>query len=228
VATFAQATSFLSAGACFATTLLLVFAAAWWRRRSVHRDRGTRPGLDGVAGLIFADLDGYTALTEQQGDAHAAYVATRFERLARVACSGRARVVKTAGDGLMIAAPSEAETVQTAARLAQLVDADPVLPAAAVGVTYGPCVERGGDLFGTTVNLAARLVSVTTPGQVWCTDAVADAARAIGFTTFRLKDMTFDGIEQPAAVHRMEVRPHASTNGSPSPLQVPFAHAGSR
>jgi adenylate cyclase len=228
VAMFAQATSFLWAGACFATTLLVVAAAVWWGRRSVRRDRVPRSGLNGVAGLIFADLDGYTALTEKQGDAQAAYVASRFELLARAACTGRARVVKTAGDGVMIAAPSQWETVQTATRLAQLVDADPVVPAAAVGVTYGPCIERGGDLFGTTVNLAARLSAVTTPGQVWCTDAVADAARAIGFATYRLEDITFHGIQHPAAVHRIEVRPPASTDGSASSLQAPLAHAGGR
>jgi adenylate cyclase len=231
VGAFAQPTGFLSASACIATTLALVVAAAWWRRRSVHRGRVPRHGLDVVAGLIFADLDGYTALSEQQGDRQAAYLASRFAALARAACVGRARVLKTAGDGVMIAAPSATESAETAARLVHLVNADPILPAAALAVTYGACVERGGDLFGTTVNLAARLANVTTPGEVWCTGAVAHAAQTIGFTTSRLEDMTFDGIKRPVTVHRMDPHPHASSNPATSALQAPFApfaHAAAR
>ena len=72
--------------------------------QEARRDPGGREGA-----VVFADLAGYTALTEAHGDDGAADVALRFFDLAASLLPGDARIVKTIGDAVMIVA-SEAPT----------------------------------------------------------------------------------------------------------------------
>lgn len=127
-----------------------------------------------MASILFADLSGFTALTEAHGDLDAAAIATRFTDLASSALDGDARVLKTMGDEVMIVASTPAEAVRTALALASAVEAETEFPAVRAGINHGPVVKVGEDLFGGTVNLAARVASHARGGQVLCTATVAD------------------------------------------------------
>jgi adenylate cyclase len=129
-----------------------------------------------VPAISFLDLTGYTHLTEQQGDATAAALAETLAVLvARSAREHGGVPVKWLGDGVMIHFREPAGAVRSALGLVdQLPEAG--LPPAHVGVAAGPVVAQGGDYFGRTVNLAARIAAHATAGQVLVSQRVAEAA----------------------------------------------------
>jgi adenylate cyclase len=119
-----------------------------------------------TAAVLFADLSGFAALTEAQGDSVAADVATRFADLARASVVRDARLLKTLGDGVLIVATDIAAARATATRLRDLVRRDPALPPVRSGICDGAVVWRDGDVFGATVNRAARLTNAAKPWEI--------------------------------------------------------------
>ena len=118
----------------------------------------------------FADLVGYSALNEELSTGELDELIDRFEQRAldAVARPG-ARLVKVIGDEVMFAVASAADAVAVAG---QLLDA-PDLPALRIGLATGTVLAHEGDLFGTVVNLAARLEALAEPGE-----ALVDAETA--------------------------------------------------
>lgn len=98
--------------------------------------------------IVFADLAGFTALTEAHGDQDAVDVAARFFDLARRCLAEGAAVVKTMGDAVMISGASVAAGIATALRLATAVNDELSYPMLRVGLHAGPAMERDGDYFG--------------------------------------------------------------------------------
>jgi class 3 adenylate cyclase len=117
--------------------------------------------------VAFLDLTGFTSLTQERGDKIAAEMALRLAEMAsREVARHGGRVVKLLGDGVLMYFPDLAEAVQAALDLMdQLVASD--LPPGHVGISQGPVVARDGDIFGRTVNLAARISDVTPSGELY-------------------------------------------------------------
>jgi len=137
------------------------------------------------ATILIADLSGFTALTESHGDQDAADIVSRFYDLAQAALSDDARLVKTIGDAVMIVASQPSSAVVTALRLLASVQVEPGFPSVRAGLHLGPCIERSGDYFGATVNIAARVTAYARSGQILCTEAVADVIRDSSLITLR-------------------------------------------
>jgi adenylate cyclase len=74
------------------------------------------------------------------------------------------------------------------------------LPPAHVGVAAGPVVVQGGDYFGRTVNLAARLAARAGAGQVLVSGSVAESASPEGVSFVEFGRLRFEGIAQPVRV----------------------------
>jgi adenylate cyclase len=115
---------------------------------------------------VVADLCGFGALTDTRGDHVAATVALRFTAVARLAFGRRVRIVNTMGDAVLAVAATDADALAGARRLVSAVAADPGLPPVHVGLATGPVVWRRGDVFGATVNRAARLAEEAEPGEI--------------------------------------------------------------
>jgi adenylate cyclase len=122
--------------------------------------------------IAFADLAGYTQLTELRGDLHALDVVDRF--LVQVATSlpEDSRVVKTIGDEVMVVGPDPAALTAWALRLGELMSE----PQPRAAVHYGYAQYREGDYFGREVNLAARVQAESGAGEVLVTRAVMEAS----------------------------------------------------
>ena len=127
---------------------------------------------DNSAGcVLFADVSGSTKLYETAGDtaAHEA-IALCVKTFSALTVQHGGRVVKTIGDEVMAVFP-DASRAGAAARDIQL-SVNEMAPVGKVrlgvriGMHQGPVVERDGDVFGDTVNLAARLTEMATRGQI--------------------------------------------------------------
>jgi adenylate cyclase len=117
--------------------------------------------------FVFADIAGFTALTEAHGDLEAANLVARFSAAVRDELGSCGGVhVKTIGDALMLHIPDPGDAVLFALRITHELMHRHGSPAIRVGLHHGPAIERDGDFFGSAVNLAARISSVATGGEV--------------------------------------------------------------
>jgi adenylate cyclase len=161
--------------------------------------------------FLFADLVGYTALTDEQGDERAAGVALEFQRRAReLADRHGAEAVKTLGDAVMLRCPEAAGGIRLGLGLVEELASDPGLPPVRVGVHAGSAVARDGDWFGHGVNVAARLCSVAAGGEVLVSEAAWEAAGeldAIAVGERRLHWLK--NVTEPVPVRPASIRPRS-------------------
>jgi adenylate cyclase len=140
----------------------------------------------GESTFLFADLSGFTALTEAHGDEESAELTNRFfASVRRLLAEHGAEEVKTIGDAVMIRAPAAAEGVRLGVRIVQEIGAQHGFPSIRIGMHTGPAAERSGDWFGATVNTAARVAGMATGGEVLVTDATRQAAGTLKEVEFR-------------------------------------------
>ena len=129
--------------------------------------------------FLFADLAGFSALTEAHGDEQAADLAERFcDSVCELLPGYRGERVKSIGDGLMLRVPNAAAAVRLAVRIVMDFGASRGFPAVRVGMHTGPAVPRRGDWYGATVNLAARVAELAGEREVLLTGATRDAVAA--------------------------------------------------
>ena len=127
--------------------------------------------------FLFADLAGFTALTEAMGDDDAADLADEFASSVRDLLERyEAEQVKLIGDAVMIRGADAAKAIQLSLRIVHEVGARHYFPTVRVGMHTGPAVERQGDWFGATVNLAARVSGLASGGEVLLTEATRESA----------------------------------------------------
>jgi adenylate cyclase len=154
-----------------------------------------RPGR--VPAMCFVDLVGYTRLTEERGDAAAAALAEALALLVDRSAREHGGVpVKWLGDGVMVHYREPAGAVLAALRLVEQLPAAG-LPPAHVGVAAGPVVAQGGDYFGRTVNLAARLAARAGAGQVLVNGNVVEPASPEGVSFVELGELRLEGFARP-------------------------------
>jgi adenylate cyclase len=127
--------------------------------------------------FLFTDLVGYTALTEANGDDRAAELALDFyARVRGLLPHHAAAEVKTIGDGMMLRASDAGSAIRLGLRIVADLEESPGFPPVRVGIHSGPAVERDGDWYGATVNVAARLCAAAGGGQVLVSEATTEAA----------------------------------------------------
>lgn len=129
---------------------------------------------DNAATFAFADIAGFTALTEAHGDEEAVALVGAFCAAVRAelpAVGGEH--VKTIGDAVMLRIPDPADAVRLGLRIAGGLMREHGAPAVRVGLHFGPSVERDGDYFGASVNLAARVSGEAAGGEVLLTGSTA-------------------------------------------------------
>jgi adenylate cyclase len=126
--------------------------------------------------MVFADMSGFTQLTEERGDVLAVDYAEILSHLAlTLAGSHGGRLVKQLGDGVMLAFPGRRAAIEAAVDLRAAAAAGTPLPPLHIGISSGPVIERDGDYFGRTVNLASRLSGIAGPGEIVTDATTADA-----------------------------------------------------
>src|SRR3954452_18271218 len=123
--------------------------------------------------IAFADLAGYTRLTEEAGELEAVNAVERFIEDVEHTLPDDARVIKTIGDAVMVVAADAGALVDWAVGFQVLHAARPM---PRIGMHYGAALYRDGDYFGREVNLASRVAARAGGGEVLVTRAVVEAA----------------------------------------------------
>jgi adenylate cyclase len=158
--------------------------------------------------FLFTDLVGFTALTADRGDDGAADVCQHFyARVRALLDEHEAHEVKTLGDGLMLRGSDPALAIGLGLKIVDELEELDSFPAVRVGMHTGPAVERAGDWYGTTVNVAARLCSAAGGGEVLVSDSTRQAAgrlRKIALEEERLHWLK--NLNEPVPAHLASAR----------------------
>lgn len=176
--------------------------------QSVQADRpDIRPASapDGTVTIAFTDIEGSSALMERLGDTQFVSLLAWHDRIVREAAAEfRGFVVKSQGDGYMLAFPSAAEGLRC--MLAIRDRSEPGFEGRAVrvrtGLHCGETLRRDDDFYGRTVVIAARVCSLATGGEILASDLVHGLARGLG--TFRFgapRSLPLKGLSGALSVH---------------------------
>jgi class 3 adenylate cyclase len=169
----------------------------------------------GIRTILFTDIVGSTSLTQKMGDEGAMEVIHLHDSIVRDALTALGgREIKHLGDGIMASFVSAASAVKCATRIQQEINRRKDAPIKIrVGIAAGEPVEHHNDLFGCTVQLAARLCTHAQPDQILASNVVAElcAGKLLSFED--LGEIAFKGFDEP-------LRTHAVTWSGESPTQA--------
>jgi adenylate cyclase len=134
--------------------------------RSRH-DPGALPDLC----VGFADMVGFTMLSQQLSEEELAALVSRFEDVAHDTVTARGgRVVKMIGDEVMFVTDHPSDAARIALALAEAYADDELLSDVRVALAVGPVLVQDGDFYGPVVNLASRAAGIAAPGSVLVSD----------------------------------------------------------
>jgi adenylate cyclase len=140
-------------------------------------DSGALP----VLAVGFADMVGFTTLSQQLTEEELAAVVARFEEVAHdTVTAGGGRVVKMIGDEAMFVTESALAAARIGLALAEAYAGDDLLSDVRVALAVGPVLVQDGDFYGPVVNLASRVVNMAAPGSVIVTDEFRAAVQSGG------------------------------------------------
>ena len=175
-----------------------------------------RPNPDSAAAtFLFADIAGFTALTEAHGDEEAAKLVADFcDAVEAELPSFGGTQIKTIGDALMLRIPDPGQAVLLGLRVAHDILSGHGAPAVRVGLHHGPAVEREGDYIGATVNLAARISAAASGGEVLLTAQTAALAPAIDRVLYESRGrQTLHNVRDPVELVAAVRQGHTSDQG---------------
>jgi class 3 adenylate cyclase/YHS domain-containing protein len=154
--------------------------------------------------FVFADLSGFTALTEAHGDRKSADVASEFIASVRDLVSlHNAEEVKTIGDAVMVRTSEADVAVRLGLEIIHFVHGRARFPTAHVGMNTGRAVNRDSDWFGASVNIAARVAGAAAGDEVLVTRATVDSVGDISGVEFHSRgEVRLRNIAEPVHVYR--------------------------
>ena len=152
--------------------------------------------------VAFADLVGFTELGETVDVEELGGLASRLAKMAGEVVTHPVRLVKQIGDAVMLVSPDAGAAVDACLTLVERAEAEDDFPPLRAGVSYGPAVNRWGDWFGSTVNVASRLTARARPNAVLVSAAVKDSIGADTFAWSEAGEKKLKGLNQPLTTYR--------------------------
>jgi adenylate cyclase len=187
----------------------------------VERPDLARLAVNGRLAIMFSDIEGSTALNEEIGDKAWARLIERHARQVRTLVTRHGgHVVKSQGDGFMVAFALPEEAVRCAVELQRELARTGELRVR-IGIHEGTSVRRGDDLFGRNVAYAARVAALADGGQVLVSEPVREAVGEIAGAGWSL------GYDEGSEVELKGLRgAHRLYVATPRPAAEPHATAG--
>ena len=172
-------------------------------------DRQETPAPSGLVTVLFTDIEGSTTITQRLGDAEAQEVLRTHNTIVRDALKAHGgSEIKHTGDGIMASFVSVSGALGCAIAIqravAALVREDPEMPLRVrIGLNAGEPVVEDEDLFGTAVQLAARICAHAEPGQIVVPTVVRELAAGKGFLLADLGEVALRGFEDPVRLYEL-------------------------
>jgi class 3 adenylate cyclase len=163
----------------------------------------------GLCTILFTDVEGSTALTERLGDAKARQVLRNHERITREALRAHGGAeVKAMGDGFMASFSSATRALECAIAMQRAFaahdDEHPETPIRVrIGLNAGEPIAEEEDLFGTAVNMAARVAAKAEGGEILASDVVRQLVAGKGFPFSDRGDVALRGFEDPVRLYEV-------------------------
>ncbi len=155
-----------------------------------------------VCGVGFADLSGFTALTQLLTPAELSMLLNEFNAtVSGVVHGDGGRVVKFIGDEVMWVSSTPGQLVKTAVDLVNHPKAKQAGLQVRAGLGYGQALAINGDYFGNVVNLAARLVAAAGPGQILAAPAVHE--KLPNWPATARESLSLKGFDVPVTPYEM-------------------------
>jgi class 3 adenylate cyclase len=192
----------------------------------------------GDLAVLFADVSGSTQLYEELGNAKALEIVGECLALVQRACEDHGgRLIKTIGDEAMVVFAGADDAAEAAIGVQAAILAHPAIGgtqlAMRIGFHLGPAIEAGGDVYGDSVNIAARMVALAKRGQVITTAETTAAlspwlrARAREIDTLTIKGKLKDiGIFELICQDSAEDLTALATRMMPLPARIRLSHGG--
>jgi adenylate cyclase len=189
-----------------------------WRRHLAVALQRRQPHLSAAGPLTatvgFADLVGFTRLSQQLSDEELVRLVQRFESgVADLITSHGGRVIKSLGDELLFVADEPEIGANIACDLAEKTSRRKI-SGIHIGLEFGWVVSQGGDIFGDTVNLASRLTALAEPNHVLVGPALAEELAPLGgFELVALPPLDVRGFGMVAAAELRRIT-HSADGGT--------------
>ncbi len=159
-----------------------------------------KPSNNKLSAILFSDIAGYSALMEKDINAAMSLLDRYFDISQSVVQKFGGRIVKTYGDGSMITFSSAVQAVGCAEELQLRCLIEPRIPLR-IGLHVGEVIEKDGDVFGSAINIASRIESMSVPGGVLFSKNIYDQIRnEPRFSTTEIGAFEFKNILQPIEV----------------------------
>jgi class 3 adenylate cyclase/pimeloyl-ACP methyl ester carboxylesterase len=166
--------------------------------------------------ILFSDIENSSAITQRLGDVRAREIIRAHETIVRDALSAYGGAeVKTMGDGFMASFSSATSAVRCAIAIQRGIEAMPNSSATAtapqpddqlrvrIGLNAGEPIEEHDDLFGTSVNLAARIAAKAHGGEILASDVVRQLVAGKGLLFADRGDTVLRGFEDPVRLYEV-------------------------
>jgi adenylate cyclase len=179
----------------------------WIEHRIAHAEvamesAGLHPRVPRPPAICFVDLTGYTRITEERGDEVAARLATGLTSLVRdISRPHGGTPIRWLGDGGMFHFKAPGAAVLSGLEMVEGVQGAG-LPPIHIGIHTGPVIFQDGDVYGRTVNLAARIASYAAASQVLVSDATAERSAAEGVQFESLGPVNLKGLSASVTLYR--------------------------
>jgi class 3 adenylate cyclase len=179
---------------------------------------GEPPAAGAFRTILFTDVEGSTALTERLGDARAREVLREHERIVREALRAHGGAeVKALGDGFMASFSSATRALECAIAMqmafAEWNEARPSTGSGRaeqikvrIGLNAGEPIAEAEDLFGTAVNMAARIAARAEGGEILASDVVRQLVAGKGFLFSDRGEVELKGFEEPVRLYEVRWR----------------------
>ena len=169
----------------------------------------------GLVTILFTDMESSTALTQRLGDAGAQEVRRAHNTIVRTALADHSgHEIKHTGDGIMAsfstASSGLGSAIDIQRAVAAHVEQHPDSPLGVyIGLNAGEPIAEEGDLFGTSINLAARICDHAEPGQIVASNVVRELAAGKDFLFSDLGETELRGFEDPIKLWELRWREQA-------------------
>ncbi|CRZ13757.1 adenylate/guanylate cyclase domain-containing protein [Mycolicibacterium neworleansense] len=159
-----------------------------------------------VCGIGFADLSGFTALTQMLSSTELSALLNEFSATStEIVHAAGCRVVKFIGDAIMWVGSEPEELLQVAVDLVTHPRAAETNLQVRAGLDFGEVLAIGGDYFGNAVNRAARLVAAADPSQILVSEPLSELLAGRAFAAAR--SLTLKGFAAPVTAYPMDLPP---------------------